>query len=229
MKTLGLIGGTSWVSSLDYYRLINQGINNRLGGVNGAKLILHSFNYQEIADNNVNNNWPANEKMVVEAALNLKRSGAEAFVLCANTMHLSAEVVAAETGLPVIHIATATAFAIKASGIHKVALLGTKYTMEKNFFRDKLTEAGIESLIPEEADREEINRTLAEELGKGLMLPETKAFYLGVMEKMRAQGAEGIILGCTEIPLLIKAADMDIPMFDTTEIHAAAAVSFALA
>ncbi|MES2064906.1 MAG: aspartate/glutamate racemase family protein [Bacteroidota bacterium] len=228
MKTLGLIGGTSWVSTIDYYRFINQGINDKLGGVNAAQLLLHSFNYADIAKNHAANNWAKTTQMVVEAGIGLKNSGAQGIVLCANTLHLIADEAEAQIGLPVIHIATATAQVIKKRGLAKVALLGTKFTMENTFFTDKLTEAGIDSITPNDADRTFIHQTLMDELGKGILLPETKTRYLQIIERLVQQGAEGIILGCTEIPLLIKPEDTDVIQFDTTQIHSAAAVEFAL-
>lgn len=229
MKTLGLIGGTSWVSTIDYYRFINQGINDKLGGVNAAQLLLHSFNYADIAKNHVANDWAKTTQMVVDSGIGLKNSGAEAILLCANTLHLIAEEVEAKIGLPVIHVATATAQVIKKQGLTKVALLGTKFTMENDFFTDKLTGSGIESLIPNDSERAFIHQTLMDELGKGILLPETKAEYLKIINRLVQEGAEGVILGCTEIPLLIKPGDTDVIQFDTTQIHSAAAVEFALA
>lgn len=228
MKTLGLIGGTSWVSTIDYYRFINQGINDKLGGVNAAQLLLHSFNYADIAKNHAANDWAKTTQMVIEAGIGLKNSGAEAIVLCANTLHLVAEEAEANIGLPVVHIATATAGVIKKHGLAKVGLLGTKFTMENTFFTDKLTKAGIESITPNDTDRAFIHQTLMDELGKGILLPETKTRYLQIIDSLVQQGAQGIILGCTEIPLLIKPEDTDVIQFDTTQIHSAAAVEFAL-
>jgi aspartate racemase len=228
MKTLGLIGGTSWVSTIDYYRFINQGINDKLGGVNAAQLLLHSFNYADIAKNHAANNWAKTTQMVIEAGIGLRNSGAEAIVLCANTLHLIADEAEKEIGLPVINIATATAKVINSHGLAKVGLLGTKFTMEHTFFTDKLSAAGIEPLTPNQTDRDFIHQTLMDELGKGIFLPETKARYLQIIDSLIQQGAQGIILGCTEIPLLIKPEDTDVIQFDTTQIHSAAAVEFAL-
>jgi aspartate racemase len=166
--------------------------------------------------------------MMTAAGLNLKQGGAKAIVLCANTMHLIADRLEQNIGLPVIHIATATGVAIKAIGFKKVGLLGTKFTMEQPFFKDKLAERDIEVIIPNDEVREFIHYSIFEELGRGILKPETKSFYIDVMHKMAEQGAEGIILGCTEIPLLISAKDIDIPLFDTTQIHSKAAVEFAL-
>ncbi|MBD1392068.1 aspartate/glutamate racemase family protein [Mucilaginibacter glaciei] len=228
MKILGLLGGTSWVSTVDYYRFINQEINDKLGGVNAAHLLLHSFNYADIGKHLSVNDWDAVTDMMVKAGKGLRESGAEAIVLCANTMHLIAPAVEREVGLPVIHIAVATAKAINRAGIKTVALLGTRFTMERDFFINKLKDAGIDALLPEKDDRDFIHQTLVEELGKGITKPETKERYLSIIENLRQQGAVGVILGCTEIPLLIQPADTAIIQFDTTRIHSSAAVEFAL-
>jgi aspartate racemase len=228
MKILGLIGGISWVSTIDYYRLINQGINEKLGDLNFAECIIHSFNYADIKRNNDAEDWHATLRMLTSAGQNLKNSGAKAIVLCANTMHMVADQLEKNLKLPVIHIATATANTIKTGGYKKVGLLGTKFTMERPFFREKLVERGIEVIVPGDDERDFIHYTIFEELGRGILKPETKNFYLDVMHKLAGQGAEGIILGCTEIPLLISPEDMDIPLFDTAQIHSNAAVEFAL-
>jgi len=228
MKILGLIGGISWVSTVDYYRLINQGINKKLGDLEFAELMIYSFNYGDIKRNNDAEDWDKTLSMITKASLNMKNSGAKAIVLCANTMHLIADRLQENIQLPVIHIATVTADAIIAKGIKKVGLLGTRFTMERDFFRDKLTEKGIEILIPGDEERDFIHYTIFEELGRNIIKPDTKQFYINVINKLIAAGAEGIILGCTEIPLLISNADLDIPLFDTVEIHSKAAVEFAL-
>jgi aspartate racemase len=228
MKTLGLIGGMSWVSTLDYYKLINEGINEKLGGLNFAECIIYSFNYAVIKKNNDANDWDANLKLVAEAGEHLKNAGAKAIVLCANTMHLIAEKAEATIGLPVIHIATATAAAVKSKHLKKVGLLGTKFTMELDFFKSKLRDKGIETMIPGNDDRQFIHQTIFEELGRGLVKDGTRARYLAVIQEMMADGAEGIILGCTEIPMLIQPQDVPVPVFDTARIHAAAAVDFAV-
>jgi aspartate racemase len=228
MKTLGLIGGISWISTAEYYKLINEGINAQLGGLNFAQCIIYSFNYADIKKNNDTNNWISTSKMLTEACLNLKQSGAEAIVLCANTMHLVADEVQQIVQLPLIHIATVTATEIKKQGLKKVGLLGTKFTMELDFFTDKLKDQHIEAIIPDADDREFIHQTIGDELGKGIFKPETKVRYLNIINQLAARGAEGIILGCTEIPLLIKSTDTDIPLFDTIFIHANAAIEFAL-
>ena len=228
MKILGLIGGTSWVSTIDYYRLINEGINAKLGDLNFAECIIHSFNYQDIKRNNDANDWDCTLKMMTSAGQNLKNSGANAIVLCANTMHKIADQLEQNIQLPVIHVATATGDIIKSQGLKKIGLLGTKFTMEQDFFRDKLTDKGIEVVIPNNADRDFIHYTIFEELGRNVFKPDTKRFYLDVMHKLAEQGAEGIIMGCTEIPLLISQDDIDILLFNTARIHSDAAVAFAL-
>ncbi|HEY6503404.1 MAG TPA: aspartate/glutamate racemase family protein [Chitinophagaceae bacterium] len=228
MKTLGLIGGMSWVSTIDYYKLINEGINERLGGLNFSQCIIYSFNYADIKRNNDANDWEANLKMVSEAGEQLKNAGAKAILLCANTMHLVAEKAEAKIGLPIVHIAVATAAAISKMGLKKVGLLGTKFTMEHDFFTSKLTAQGIETIIPGEEDRQFIHYTIFEELGRGLIKETTKQRYLSVIHDLITKGAEGIILGCTEIPLLIQPPDVAVPVFDTARIHAAAAVDFAV-
>ncbi len=228
MKILGLVGGTSWVSTVDYYRLINEGINKELGGLEFAECMIYSMNYGDIKRNNDADDWDANLKLISNAAINLERSGARAIVLCANTMHLIADELQPMIGIPVIHIATATAEAIANQGLKKVALLGTRFTMERDFFRDKLAERNIEVLIPVDEDRGFIHYTIFEELGRGLFKPETKQRYIDIINKLVEQGAEGIILGCTEIPMLLNSNDVDIPLFDTTAIHSKAAVEFAL-
>jgi aspartate racemase len=228
MKTLGLIGGISWVSTIDYYKAINEGINEKLGGLNFSTCIIYSFNYAEIKKNNDNNDWESTFKMISEACEHLKRSGAEAIVLCANTMHLIADRVEEKVGLPVLHIATATAAEIKKQNLKKVALLGTKFTMELDFFTSKLKEQNIEAIIPHETDREFIHYTIFEELGRGLIKEESKQRYISIINKLKDRGAEGVILGCTEIPLLIKKGDLSLPVFDTALIHSKAAVEFSL-
>lgn len=228
MKILGLIGGISWISTLDYYKLINEGVNEKLGDLNFAECMIYSFNYADIKRNNDANDWDKTLEMISKASLSMKNGGAEAIVLCANTMHLIADKLEQNIQLPVIHIASATANAITEKGIKKVGLLGTKFTMERDFFTNKLNEKGIEAIIPEDDERDFLHYTIFEELGRGILNPDTKQYYIKVINKLVARGAEGIILGCTEIPLLISNADVDIPLFDTASIHAKAAIAFAL-
>jgi aspartate racemase len=228
MKTLGLIGGISWVSTAEYYKHINEGINLKLGGLNFAQCIIHSFNYADIVRNNETNNWKSTLNMITNASLNLKQSGADAILLCANTMHKIADELEQNIQLPVINIATETAREIECKGLKTVGLLGTKFTMELDFFKDKLTQHGIKTLIPGDEDRTFIHHTIADELGKGIFKPETKERYLSIIDQLIATGAEGVILGCTEIPLLISSHDTPGTLFDTMLIHSNAAVKFAL-
>lgn len=228
MKKLGLVGGISWVSTTDYYRYINEGVNAKLGGLNYAECIIYSVNFQQIHHNNLADNWEATFSILNNACESLKKAGAEAIVLCANTMHLLADRVAEIIDLPLIHVAVATAEAIAAKDLKKVALLGTKFTMERDFFKDKLAEKGIEALVPDEAGRDYIARKLEAELYKGIVRDETRAGFLQIIGQLISRGAEAVILGCTEIPLLIQQEHLHIPAFDTTKIHSEAAVAFAL-
>jgi aspartate racemase len=226
MKKIGLIGGISWVSTADYYSFINKGINEKLGGLNFAECIIYSFNYADIKKNNDAGDWDKTLSMLTKAALGLKSCGAEAILLCANTMHLIADKLEENIKLPVINIASVTADAISKDKIEKVGLLGTKFTMEMDFFKSKLSQQNITTVIPDEDDRAFIHHTIFEELGRGLVLEETKKRYLSIIDKLVSQGAQGIILGCTEIPLLIKQEDINVPAYDTTLIHSKAAIEF---
>lgn len=229
MKKVGLVGGLSWVSTLDYYRFINEGVNERLGGLNFAECILYSINFDDFQRNNRQGNWDATYALLLEACEALQKSGAEAIVLCANTAHAVADRLQANIELPIIHIASETAAEIRKSGLTKVGLLGTKFTMEMNFFVDKMQEAGIELFIPDSQEvRDYIQETLRDELGRGIINPQTKKAYISIINDLIARGAQGIILGCTEIPLLLSQDDLTVPAFDTTKIHAEAAVKFAL-
>jgi aspartate racemase len=229
MKKIGLVGGISWVSTIEYYRFINEGINVALGGTNSAEIMIYSLNFEDIRRNNETNNWEGTFQLLSNAAEQLKRGGAEAILLGANTAHAVAERVEAAVQLPVIHIITATANAIKKQGLQKIGLLGTRPTMEMDFYKDKLRGYGIEPIIPESQEtRDYIQQTLGLELGKGIIRAETKQAYLAIIDELIARGAEGIVLGCTEIPLLISQYDVDIPVFDTTKIHSQAAVEFML-
>lgn len=228
MKKIGLLGGVSWVSTLDYYRYINEGINERLGGLNFAECIIYSLNFNDVQRHGWDN-WGETFRLVSDACRCLKAAGAEAIVLCANTAHAIAERVEADVQLPLIHIATATANEVGKHGLKKVGLLGTKFTMELPFYKDKLRVQGIESLVPQEqAVRDFIQQTVKEELGRGIVRQETKAAYIEITNQLIASGAEGIVLGCTEIPLLLSQQDVAVPVFDTARIHAQAAVDFAL-
>jgi aspartate racemase len=228
MKTLGLIGGTTWHSTLEYYRAINTGVHAKLGGMHSARLVLYSVNFAELRPASDPTGWARIAAELTAIAQKLEASGAECVVLCANTPHMVADVVGRAIGVPIVHIADATGDAIAAAGLRTVGLLGTRPTMEEAFIKDRLAGRGITALVPEEADRGFIHETILDELGQGLFRPETRARYLSIMEGLRQRGAEGIILGCTEIPLLVKRDDFALPLFDTMELHAAAAVRFAL-
>ena len=228
IKMLGLVG-FGWLSNADYYRYINEGINRELGGMNFASCIMHSFNQGEIKIHMDAGDVSRVMDMIITACKNMERSGAEGLVLCANTMHMFADSIQAQVNTPIIHIIDATAQAIKVRSLKKVGLLGTKPTMELDFYKDRLQQQGIEAMIPgDTADREFIHHTIFDELAKGMMTEETKSRYLDIINKLAERGAEGVILGCTEIPLLIKQEDVTMPVFDTTRIHAEAAIRFSL-
>jgi aspartate racemase len=228
MKTIGLIGGLTWLSTVEYYSIINRTVNERLGGVHSAKIALQSLDFGQIKDCIDRNDWRTIADLMVTATKSLELSGAECIVFCANTAHKVAGEVRAATRLPLIHIAEETAKALKEAGITRAGLLGTRFTMMDPFFRDELTRVGIETLVPESGDRDFIHSSILDEMAKGIFLPSTKARYLDILETLTRDGAEGIIEGCTEIPLLIKPDDCTLPLFNTTEIHAIAAVDFAL-
>lgn len=228
MKTIGLIGGTSWVSTLDYYKLINEGVNQQLGGLNYSSCLIHSFNFAEIKALTDSDRWDDIFKKVKDAAAAQQQAGAQAIILCANTLHMVAERLRTAIDIPVVHIAEEVAQEIAADKIVKVGLLGTKFTMERSFFKDKLTDRGIQAIIPDGTDREFIHTSIFEELGKGIVTPETKREYLRIVDKLIEQGAKGLILGCTEIPLVLKPADITIRTYDTLLIHAMSAVRFQL-
>lgn len=228
MKLLGLIGGTSWVSTIEYYTLINQGINKKLGGLNFSECVIYSFNFAEIKKNIDAGDWDTILQMFKKACDALTGSGAEAIVLCAATAHNIAERLQKETHLPILHLATATAVEIRKQGLQKVALLGTRFTMEFDFFKTKLADHGIETIIPNEEDRAYIHASIFDELGQGIFNATTKERYLSIIRGLINDGAEGIILGCTEIPMLLKPEDIPVPSFDTVQLHTQAAIDFSL-
>lgn len=228
MKTIGLIGGTGWISTLEYYRLINEETNKRLGGLNAARCILYSFNYADINKLNLRDDHEGVYKFVLDAAIKLKNAGADCLVLCANTLHQYVERLDEEIKLPIIHIADATAVEIKKQEISTIGLLGTKFTMEMDFYTKRLSGAGITSLVPEKPERVFIHNTIMDELLKEIFKQETKKRFLDIINNLERKGAQGIVLGCTEIPLLIKQADIQLPVFNTLKIHAKAAIDFAL-
>ena len=228
MKTIGLIGGTTWLSTIDYYRIINQEVNRELGDLHSAKLLLYSIDFDEFKAHADAGEWQQVTEWFAGIAQQLQVSGAEAIVLCANTLHLIVTELEQLVQIPIIHVADATVSELRSQDIRKTALLGTKFTMEAAFFKDKLLQQGIEVMIPNADERQFIHQTIFDELDRGLLLTETKVRYLAIIQNLIAKGAEAVILGCTEIPLLIKPEDCTVPVFDTTLIHARAAARFAL-
>lgn len=229
MKTIGLIGGMSWESSLAYYRIINEQVKRRCGGLHSARSLMYSVDFAEIETLQQQGRWDAAAMILADAARRLERGGADLLVVCTNTMHIVADAIADAVSIPLLHIADPTAEAVRAAGLRTVGLLGTRFTMEQAFYKGRLTEQhGLSVLVPEDTERETIHRIIYEELCQGIIQPEARAAYLRIMERLHAAGAEGIILGCTEIGLLIKAEDSRLPLFDTTRLHAEAAVAYAL-
>jgi aspartate racemase len=229
MKTIGLIGGMSWESSAEYYRIINQTVQEKLGGLHSARCLLYSFDFQEIEQLQHRGEWEKLTELMIHAAQSLEQVSAELIVICTNTMHKMADEVQRSVSIPLVHIADATAKAVIAEGFDKVALLGTKFTMEEDFYKKRLEEKHkLEVLIPSESDREVIDRVIYYELCRGIMHQSSKEKFKAIVRALASNGAEGVILGCTEIPLLISQHDTEIPLFDTTKIHAQAAVEMAL-
>lgn len=230
MKMLGLIGGMSWESSAEYYRIINQGARDQLGPKASAQLVLWSFDFAEIAALQAAGNWAALDALMVDAARRLEAAGAQGLVICTNTMHKCAPAIEAATPLPLLHIADPTATALKAAGHRNIGLLGTAFTMEQPFYKNRLAEKhGLTVLVPEAEDRALVHRVIYEELVAGRIEPASRAAYRAVIERLVVRGATAIVLGCTEIMLLIGPEDSLVPLFDTTRLHAEAAVAFALA
>lgn len=228
MKTIGLVGGLTWHSTIDYYRHINQLTNERLGGDASARLLMYSVDFSNIKRLTLANDWSTIARLMGDAALTLQDAGAECMLLCANTMHNVAEEVQAALDIPLLHIADATAIAIKEKGLQKVALLGTRYTMQLDFYKNKLAAHGIDTVIPDEAGVQLVNGAIYNEMGKGIFSESTRLVYNRIIETLQAQGAQGVIMGCTEIPLLLRQSEIDVPLFDTAYLHAKAAVTFAL-
>ena len=229
MKTMGLIGGMSWESSLEYYRIVNETVKEKLGGLHSCKCLMYSVDFGVIEALQHQNKWDELTKLMIEAAQNLKHGGADFIVICTNTMHKMAPEIEHATGLNVLHIADVTGAAISKNQIQKVGLLGTRFTMEGDFYKKRLKDNyDIEVIIPEDADRQIIHDIIYNELCLGIIKDDSRQKYIDIINKLCANGAEGIILGCTEIPLLIKQSDVLIPVYDTTKIHAESAVDFAL-
>lgn len=228
MKTIGLVGGTGWISTAEYYRIINQEVNRRLGGLNFARCVLFSLDYGEIDALNKKGDPKGVYPLLLNASQQVVRSGAECVVLCANTMHMFADELMKTLRVPIIHIASATAKEIRKKGLTKVGLVGTVTTMEGDFYARKLKEAGIETLIPDGPDCAFIGQTIDNELLKGVFEQSSRLRFVEIFEILRRRGAGGIILGCTEIPLLVGESDTDLPLFNTLVLHSMAAVDFAL-
>ncbi|NCD06613.1 MAG: aspartate/glutamate racemase family protein [Spirochaetia bacterium] len=228
MKTAGLIGGMSWESTLEYYRIINEEVKKELGGSHSAKCLIYSFDFDEVEKLQHNNEWEKLTSLMVNKANDLKNAGADFIAICTNTMHLMASDIEKGTNLKVVHIAEATAKAAIKKNVKKVLLLGTKFTMEGTFYKTILNDNNIEVLIPNTEDRQFIHNVIYNELVRGIIKEESKTKYISIINKFKKQGIEGVVLGCTEIPLLIKQKDLDIEVFDTTEIHSIAIAKFAL-
>ncbi len=229
MKTLGLIGGMSWESTAIYYRHLNELARQRLGGLHSAQLLLWSFDFAEIEALQAAEDWTAATDRMVEAARRLAQAGAEAIVICTNTMHRMAAEVEAAVEIPLVHIADTTAAAIQAAPVRRPLLLATGYTMAQDFYKGRLRDRhGIDVAVPDEAGRALVHRVIYEELCQGVVRPESKAAYLDLIEALRRDGVDGVILGCTEVCMLIGPGDLDLPVFDTTRIHAERALDFAL-
>jgi aspartate racemase len=229
MKTIGLIGGMSWESSAEYYRIINETTRDRVHPLANARSLMFTVNFQEIEALQASANWDEAGTIMADAARRLEAGGAQCVVLCTNTMHKLASHIEGAVGIPMIHIADATAKAIQMEEIKKIGLIGTGFTMEQDFYKGRLTEKfGLEVIVPAKTDRDIVHRVIYEELVQGKVIEASKLEYVRIMRELVAQGCEGIILGCTEIMMLVSQADSDVPVFDTTTLHALAAVDFAL-
>lgn len=228
MKTIGLIGGMSWESTASYYRAINQGVKASLGGLHSAKICLISVDFHEVEVLQSNGNWGAAATLLSDEAKKVEAGGADFFLICTNTMHKVAQRVESEVSIPLLHIADATARVLIADGVSKVGLLGTAFTMEQAFYKNRLIDHGVDVLVPDEAGRKIVHDIIYNELCLGTIAQESRQCYLNVVDQLAAQGAQAIILGCTEIGLLISQSDTEVRLYDTTEIHAASAVELAL-
>jgi len=229
MKTIGLIGGISWQSSVTYYQVVNRKVNNLLGGSHSAKVLMYSVDFDEVSRMQHEGRWDDFQGLLIDAAKKLERGGADFFLICANTPHIVADAVAAAVGIPLVHIGDAVGQTIRDAGFTKVGLLGTRFTMERDFLKDRLRDKfGITSIVPEKDDRDIVHSVIYNELVNGDIRDESRDEYLRIIDKLTADGAEAIILGCTEIPLLVKATDTAAVLFDTAKIHAERAVDLAL-
>jgi aspartate racemase len=228
MKRIGLLGGMSWESSAEYYRLVNELVRDRLGGLHSADCVLRSVDFAEIEELQVAGRWDEAGALLAECARELEAAGAEVLVLCTNTMHKVADAIEHASAIPLLHLADATAAAARSAGLARVGLLGTRFTMEQDFYRDRLASHGLEVVVPDAADRGLVHRVIYEELCLGIVRDDSRAAYVGVIERLVDAGCEGVILGCTEIELLIDQADSPVPVLATTRLHAEAAVDWAL-
>lgn len=230
MKTLGLLGGMSWESTAIYYRLLNEIVRERLGGLHSAKLLLHSFDFAEIAERQHHGDWDGAGVLLADAARKLEAGGAEGLLICTNTMHKLADQVQAAVSIPLIHIADATAVVVKGAGVRRPALLATRFTMEQDFYKGRLVEKyGLQPVVPDQAGRDMVHSVIYDELCQGIVSAPSKAAYIDEVARLRRdEKIDGVIMGCTEITMLIGQGDFDMPVFDTTRIHAEAAVNFAL-
>ena len=228
MKTIGLIGGMSWESTVTYYQLINETVKKELGGLHSGKILMYSVDFAEIEEYQAKGQWDKSAQVLSDVALRLEQAGADFIVICTNTMHKVVPQIKEKIHIPILHIAEATAEALKEAGIAKVGLLGTKYTMTQDFYKEKLIAAGIEVVIPDDAGVETVNDVIYNELCLGIIKAESRQKFLSVIAQLGAQGAQGVILGCTEIGLLVKQADTNLPVFDTTLIHGTKAALLAV-
>lgn len=228
MKTIGLIGGMSWESTITYYQVINETVKNALGGFHSAKILMYSVDFAELEKNMSKGNWDGNAEILTDASKRLEQAGADFIVIATNTMHKLVPQIETKINIPILHIADATATAIKKDGHKKVALLGTRFTMTQDFIKQRILNAGIEVIVPDEEDIRTVDNIIFNELCLGQILKTSREKYQHIIEKMKALGAEGVILGCTEIGMLISQKDSVLPVYDTTLIHAAEAAKLAL-
>ena len=228
MKVIGLIGGMSWESTVTYYKIINETVKERLDGLHSAKCVLYSVDFQEIEECQANGDWEKSGEILGEAAYNLEKVGADFIVICTNTVHKVINEIKEKISIPILHIAEMTAEKILERKIKNIALLGTKYTMEQDFYKEKLIEKGINIIVPDKDGIKSINDIIYDELCLGIINPESKTKYLEIIKKLEKEGAEGVILGCTEIGMLVKEGDTDIPLFDTSVIHAEQAAIYSI-
>lgn len=228
MKTIGLIGGMSWESTVTYYQIINETVRDGLGGLHSAKILLYSVDFAEIEECQAKGEWERSGEILADAAMRLESAGADFIVICTNTMHKVVDQIQAKIRIPIVHIADATAEALLQAGITKTALLGTKYTMTQDFYKDRLVQKGISVVIPNEKEIEKVNDVIYNELCLGVVSDESRKDYIRVIERLKEEGAQAVILGCTEIGLLISQSDSVLPVFDTTQIHARTAAEKAM-